>query len=230
MKEVTLTVAAGDPATLAALLAARLDSPVDVTRGGVQLDGRRCLDGNTPVSPGMRLVVHLDPPTILQPLIVFEDDWLLVADKPARMPSQATRGDSAGALDAWAQARLPDARLVHRLDRDASGLILISQCVDARAPLPRAALDRGRLSSGATWRWWPARSMKARSRCASRATPHDERTAARRCRRTIPAASPPAAAIAPSRSAAKATPVEPDAAERPHSTSCVHLAAIGHPD
>jgi tRNA pseudouridine32 synthase/23S rRNA pseudouridine746 synthase len=92
----------------------------------------------------MKLVVHLDPPSLMEPLVVFEDDWLLVADKPAGMPSQATRGDSAGALDAWAQARLPDARLVHRLDRDASGLILISQCADARAPLA-AALDGGRI-------------------------------------------------------------------------------------
>jgi RluA family pseudouridine synthase len=133
MKKI-LTVAVGDPDELAAFLTARMGA-VDVARGGVQVDGQRARDPRMKLSPGMKIIVRTEERATGEPRIVFEDDWLLVADKPAGMPSQATRADAAGALDAWAQSRNPDARLVHRLDRDASGLILISQKFAARAPL-----------------------------------------------------------------------------------------------
>jgi RluA family pseudouridine synthase len=125
MKKI-FTVAIGDPATLGECVAARIGA-VDLSRGGVHLDGRRCLDASAPVQVGMRVVVYLDDRPAPEPRLVYEDDWLMVADKPAGLASQATRGEAARTVDAWVQVRHFDARLVHRLDRDASGLILISR-------------------------------------------------------------------------------------------------------
>jgi RluA family pseudouridine synthase len=142
MKKI-FTVAVGDPPTLGEVVRERLGQ-VDVSRGGVHVDGKRCLDPAFAVTAGMRVVAHLDDRSQLTPRIVFEDDWLLVADKPAGMASQASRADVASSLEAWAQARNREARLVHRLDRDASGLILISQSARARAPL-QTALDEGKI-------------------------------------------------------------------------------------
>jgi RluA family pseudouridine synthase len=125
MKRV-FTVAVGDPATLGECVAARIGA-VDVSRGGVHLDGKRCLDADAQVIAGMRVIVYSDDRPAPEPRLVYQDDWLMVADKPAGLPSQTTRGDAARTVDAWAQVRHFDARLVHRLDRDASGLILLSR-------------------------------------------------------------------------------------------------------
>jgi 23S rRNA pseudouridine1911/1915/1917 synthase len=139
MKKI-FTVAVGDPPTLGEAVRERVGA-VDVARGGVHVDGKRCVDPAFAVAAGMRVVVHLDDREQLTPKIVFEDNWLLVADKPSGMASQASRADVAGSLEAWAQARNGEARLVHRLDRDASGLIVISQAARARTPLAEALAE-----------------------------------------------------------------------------------------
>jgi RluA family pseudouridine synthase len=142
------TVAAGDPGTLGAALAARLglgpaDAAALIRRGEVRLDGRRAGDPAAAVRPGQRVVAHLQPAPPPAPLdIVHQDEALLVVDKPAGVPSQATPGEAAGALDALVQARFPSARLLHRLDRDASGLVLFSLDPSARRAL-QAALEAG---------------------------------------------------------------------------------------
>jgi RluA family pseudouridine synthase len=141
MNKRVFTVAVGDPPTLAAVVAARV-GPVEVKAGGVHVDGRRCLEGQLAVRPGMRVVVYVDERAPLEPRVVFEDEWLLVVDKPAHMPSQATPAEIAGTLDNWAQTRHRQARLVHRLDREASGLLIISKRPEARTLL-QAALESG---------------------------------------------------------------------------------------
>lgn len=62
----------------------------------------------------------------------YRDRSALVVDKPAGMPTQATRDTVAGVLDRLVQEREPGARLVHRLDREASGLVLFSRTASAR--------------------------------------------------------------------------------------------------
>ena len=66
------------------------------------------------------LGVHLTPAEAPAPSLVvaYRDRWLAVVDKPPGVPSQATRGDAASALDARAVALFgPEARMMHRLDR-----------------------------------------------------------------------------------------------------------------
>jgi 23S rRNA pseudouridine1911/1915/1917 synthase len=117
------SVALGDPLSLSEFLRARLGSDDALARGGVHVDGRR-VTTDCVVNVGAKIVVYLDDRKILEPKIVFEDSFLIVADKPAGMLSQASRGETRS-VEAWGQTR--NARLVHRLDRDASGLILLSR-------------------------------------------------------------------------------------------------------
>lgn len=61
--------------------------------------------------------------------VVFEDDAVLVIDKPAGVAVHGGSGVSYGIIESLRAAR-PDARfleLVHRLDRDTSGLLLVAK-------------------------------------------------------------------------------------------------------
>ena len=72
--------------------------------------------------------------------LVYEDDALLVIDKPAGVAVHGGSGVSAGVIEQLRAAR-PDARfleLVHRLDRDTSGLLMIAKKRSALLALHRA--------------------------------------------------------------------------------------------
>jgi len=81
--------------------------------------------------------------------IVFEDDALLVVDKPAGMVTHPAHGARDGtlvnALLAHAGALPGDplrAGLVHRLDRDTSGLLVVAKTEDALRALGKAMMRR----------------------------------------------------------------------------------------
>lgn len=60
--------------------------------------------------------------------VVYEDEQLLVFDKPAGLLSVPGRGpDKQDCLSARATARYPDALVVHRLDMATSGLIVMAR-------------------------------------------------------------------------------------------------------
>jgi len=61
--------------------------------------------------------------------VVFEDDALLVVDKPAGVAVHGGSGVSFGVIEQLRAAR-PDAKfleLVHRLDRETSGLLMVAK-------------------------------------------------------------------------------------------------------
>ncbi len=79
--------------------------------------------------------------------ILWQDGWLVVANKPAGVLSQPAEHGSPGGLPcdqrmllnlAVEEGRRPDLHLVHRLDRVTSGVLLFSRHPDAAAPLQRA--------------------------------------------------------------------------------------------
>jgi 23S rRNA-/tRNA-specific pseudouridylate synthase len=151
VKKRLFTAAAGDPKKLGALVAARLalapaEAAARVAAGAVHVDGRRADDPEQPIAPGARVIVFAPAPATETPAptVAWRDGWILIADKPPGLPSQATRADAAHALDAWARTVAPEARLMHRLDRDASGLVLFAARAWACAPL-QAALSDGRI-------------------------------------------------------------------------------------
>jgi tRNA pseudouridine32 synthase/23S rRNA pseudouridine746 synthase len=73
------------------------------------------------------------------PRLIHADPWLLVVDKPAGLLSQPGLGpDLADSLISRAQRRWPEARLVHRLDRDTSGLVLLARDAETHRRLSAA--------------------------------------------------------------------------------------------
>ena len=81
--------------------------------------------------------------------VLFEDEWLLVVDKPAGMPTQPTldarRPSVFSMLKEFLQQRdggTPYLGLHHRLDRDTSGVLLLTK--DQKANAGTAALFSGK--------------------------------------------------------------------------------------
>ena len=108
------------------------------------------------LEPGDDVSYEIEPPATLEVLpeavpldIIFEDDTLLVVNKPAGMVTHpahgATENTLVNALLAHTGA-LPGepirAGLVHRLDRDTSGLLVVAKTEDALATLGRAMQKR----------------------------------------------------------------------------------------
>jgi 23S rRNA pseudouridine1911/1915/1917 synthase len=84
--------------------------------------------------------------------VVFEDEWLLVVNKPAGMAVHPSRGHASGtlvqALSSHGLAGGEDFRpgVVHRLDKDTSGLLVVAKSTEAHrrlvAMMRRRAIDR----------------------------------------------------------------------------------------
>jgi 23S rRNA pseudouridine955/2504/2580 synthase len=98
-----------------------------------------------PIRTSAPAVRHARPLSVAVP-IVYEDDALIAFDKPAGLAVHGGSGVSFGLIEQLRAAR-PDARfleLVHRLDRDTSGLLLIAKTRPALVSL-HAALREGRV-------------------------------------------------------------------------------------
>ena len=77
------------------------------------------------------------------PAIVHADDKVVVVDKPAGLLTVPGRGDAlADCLIARLARDFPTVRLVHRLDRDTSGLVVFALTAGAQAHLGRQFEDR----------------------------------------------------------------------------------------
>lgn len=145
-----LTVATSDPRELGRFLKARLGGP-PATAGqllaeGAVFVGRTRAQGPAQVlSPGARVTVYTaaaparDPGPAL--LTKLSDQEVLVVDKPAGLSTQPGRRGGPSL-----QALLPaDATLLHRLDAEASGLLLGARTPAAAAALQQA-LGRGEIT------------------------------------------------------------------------------------
>lgn len=94
---------------------------------------------------------HLEPYTIYascQPRIIFEDEAIIVIDKPSGMPSVPGL-DGRESAQEWLACRMSakhkdgcEIHAVHRLDMDTSGLLLFAKTGDAAANLRRQFEER----------------------------------------------------------------------------------------
>ncbi len=127
--------------------------------------GRVCVDGRparakTSLSEGQSVVLEAllepvmqDAPEPIALDVVYEDDALLVVDKPPGLVVHPGAGNRRGTLvnallhHAPELARLPRAGLVHRLDKDTSGLLVVARTPAAHAALV-AALERREIHRG----------------------------------------------------------------------------------
>ncbi len=68
------------------------------------------------------------PPPDIPPEIVYQDNWLLVVNKPSGLLSVPGRGDDKqDCLLTRLQRDFPDAIIVHRLDMSTSGLMILAR-------------------------------------------------------------------------------------------------------
>ena len=75
--------------------------------------------------------------------VLYADPWLLALVKPSGLLSQPGLGpELADSLISRAQERWPEVRLVHRLDRDTSGLILLARDATTHRVLSAAFAER----------------------------------------------------------------------------------------
>ncbi len=80
--------------------------------------------------------------------IAFEDEHLLIVDKPAGLVVHPGAGNPGGTLMNGLLAHhpglenLPRAGIVHRLDKDTSGLLLVGKTLEAHTALTRLLADR----------------------------------------------------------------------------------------
>lgn len=108
----------------------------EILAHSVTVDGRRTSQFNHPLTPGTR--VAITRPNYRQRFrnssidIVYEDQWLLVVNKHegiltnSRNPADTTAISAANAYLRYTHQQC-NAHVVHRLDRDTSGLLLISK-------------------------------------------------------------------------------------------------------
>ncbi len=127
-----------------------------VEAGHVRLDGEVERSSSRRVRAGQRLAVELVPtdesrafraePMALA--VAFEDAHLLVVDKPAGLVVHPAAGHWTGTLMNGLLARhagaalLPRAGIVHRLDKDTSGLMVVAKTLPAATALVRAIAAR----------------------------------------------------------------------------------------
>lgn len=131
-----------------------------VTAGAVTCDGVVILQPRHPVAAGV--VVAFTPPPepeglVAAPVpfgIAYEDAHLAVVDKPAGVVTHPGAGDTGPTLAAGILHRWPAVRgvgdpdrwgIVHRLDRDTSGLLVVALTAEANSGL-RAAIKERRVT------------------------------------------------------------------------------------
>lgn len=123
-----------------------------IKAGQVTLDGEAVCDPGTKVRGGQTMTVTLPPPVAAEPqgediplTVVFEDRHLIVIDKPAGLVVHPAAGHGSGTLVNALIAHCGDSLsgiggvkrpgIVHRLDKDTSGLLVAAKSDAAHAGL-----------------------------------------------------------------------------------------------
>jgi 23S rRNA pseudouridine1911/1915/1917 synthase len=132
-----------------------------IADGEVQVDGKPVTDPKTKVRPGQTIEMVIPEPVDTTPYgeaialdVVFEDDHLIVINKPAGLVVHPAAGHDSGtlvnALIAHCGASLSGIGgvrrpgIVHRLDKDTSGLLVVAKSDAAHQGLSELFADHGR--------------------------------------------------------------------------------------
>lgn len=127
-----------------------------IEMGAVSLNGASAVKPATRLRAGDRVVVELRPtpqtqafqPQAMTLSVVYEDEHLCVIDKPAGLVVHPAPGNWSGTLLNGLLARdlranaLPRAGIVHRLDKDTSGLMVVARSREAMEALVRSIAAR----------------------------------------------------------------------------------------
>jgi len=126
-----------------------------VRAGRVLLDAHPAADVTRKVWGGERVALAAPaavrdaaPAEAIALPIVYEDDAVLVIDKPAGLVVHPGAGNRSGTMlnallhHAPALARVPRAGIVHRLDKDTTGLLVVAKTAEAHTDLVRQLAAR----------------------------------------------------------------------------------------
>ena len=162
-----LTISAEDDgARLDRVLAARIPAlsrsrlKALILGGEVTIDGRTIRDPSERVKSGTKIVVSLPEPEPARPAgeniplnIVYEDDDLIVIDKPAGLVVHPAAGHASGTLVNALIAHCGDSLsgiggvkrpgIVHRLDKDTTGLMVVAKNDRAHKALSAQFANKG---------------------------------------------------------------------------------------
>ncbi len=107
-----------------------------IKRCGIYIDGVPCtVRAKVKQGSKISLVLPEEKSNGIEPIdiplnVVYEDEWLLVVDKPTNMPTHPSKGNSLPTLANAVMAKYKGDfvfRSITRLDRDTSGLVLIAK-------------------------------------------------------------------------------------------------------
>ena len=96
-----------------------------------------------PLSPGT--LRNTGDAEALRAMLLYEDEWTYVLNKPAGLATQGGSGvvrHVDGMLEAWRNRKGEKPRLVHRLDRDTSGALVVARSRSSAQALTRAFRKR----------------------------------------------------------------------------------------
>ncbi|MCO4322077.1 23S rRNA pseudouridine(1911/1915/1917) synthase RluD [Aliidiomarina quisquiliarum] len=126
-----------------------------VQNGAITLDGVVVTKPREKIVPGMEVTIAAEQPVEVENKaqaidldIVYEDDALLVIDKPAGLVVHPGAGNTDGTLlnallhHCADLEQLPRSGIVHRLDKETSGLMVVAKTMEAYARLTRALKAR----------------------------------------------------------------------------------------
>ena len=132
-----------------------------VESGAVSIDGKPTADAAAKVRPGQTIEIAIPEPAPAEPEgediplnVVFEDEHLIVIDKPAGLVVHPAAGHETGTLvnalishcgdtlSGVGGVRRPG--IVHRLDKDTSGLLVVAKTDAAHQGLSALFADHGR--------------------------------------------------------------------------------------
>lgn len=129
-----------------------------ISAGDVEIDGRPASSASAKVELGSSFLIHIPPPDNPQAVpqdipiaVVYEDEHLIVVDKPAGMVVHPAAGNPDGTL---VNALLHHCRgqlsgiggvarpgIVHRIDKDTSGLLVVAKSDKAHEGLAKQFAD-----------------------------------------------------------------------------------------
>jgi 23S rRNA pseudouridine1911/1915/1917 synthase len=132
-----------------------------IAQGHVLVDGATIVDASHKVKPGSEVSVEMPPPVDPDPqaediplTIVFEDDHIVVVDKPAGLVVHPGAGNWTGTLVNALIAHCGDSLsgiggvkrpgIVHRLDKETSGLLVVAKTDQAHQSLSEQFAAHGR--------------------------------------------------------------------------------------
>ena len=124
---------------------ARVKGNARLSAGQDQCACRRCLSDRAARSPPAAQPLAPKDRALLEAMILYSDDDLLVLNKPAGLAVQGGTRMARhidGLLESWAAELGERPRLVHRLDRDTSGVLVVARRRHMAAALGRLFATR----------------------------------------------------------------------------------------